>query len=145
MSGDRTIRIELGKDALHDLVLAALREKAKAQGVTIEGLTLELTSLGPRAIRADARLDAKMMMRAAVDVKADLVIDESLQATITEFGVTAGGALAGMLGGLLEQQAAKVRGKKIGLATLPVAGVTVADVRVAVDGGGLSIEAELAG
>ena len=144
MTGANSVRVEVGRESLRLLLLAALREKAKAQGVAIEDLELELHPLGPRTVRADAKVTAKMMMRAVLDVTAELEIDDDLQATVKELGVDIGGGLAAMLGGLIEQQTAKVRGKKIALAALPVQGVEVRDVRVDVSDG-LVLEADLAG
>lgn len=137
-----TARLSAKRAALEVLLLAALRERAAAQGATVERVELALRPAGPRAFGVEATLDVKMMLRAAVELSAELAIEDDLAARIVEFEARAGGMLGGMLGAVLDGMAAKVRGKKIALAGAPLAGARVRDVRVHVDDG-LTIEADL--
>ncbi len=137
-----TARLAVSRDALEGLLLAAIREKAAAQGATVDSVELALAPAGPRGLKVDATLGVKMMLKAKVDLSAELAIEDDLTAKIVDFRARAGGMLGGMLGGVLDGMAAKVRGKKIALAGRPLGGAEVKDVRVTVEDG-VVVEVEL--
>jgi hypothetical protein len=128
---DGHVQVKISKDDLRAMLLAAASTAAKAQGVTIQDLEVNLEADGDRALSADVRVKAKkMMMSGVVHVRGKAEVDDNLVATLSGLSCTGEGMIGGMAAGFLQGKLKSFDGKKIPLMTFSLGDVTLRDLKV---------------
>ena len=128
---DGHVQVRIGKADLQALLLAAASVAAKAQGVTIQDLQLDLTSDGPRAVSAEARVKARtMVMSGTVIVRGKAQVDDGLVATLSDLACTGEGMIGGMAAAMVNPKLKSFEGKRVPLMTFSLGDTTLRDVEI---------------
>lgn len=138
------IQASAAKAAIEALIETFAKQQAGAHGVTIERVTLDLQQRNERSIAAEVRLCArKLFVGASIRVTAQLDLDETLHARLSNLRCHGDGPLGSLACGVLSPHLERVNGAEFPLSALPLRDLRVRDVRIAV-GDRVSITAEFA-
>jgi hypothetical protein len=123
--------VEIRKQDLDALVMAAVREGAKAQGVQILEAQLALAQIDDRSVAADVRVKAKkLFMTATVNLRGKLGIDENFTARLSDLAISGEGVLGEMASAGIRPHILELNGREFPLSALPLGDVRVRDLRV---------------
>jgi hypothetical protein len=132
---DGHVRVKITKDDLRGMLLAAASTAAKAQGVTIQDLEVNLEAEGERAVSADVRVKAKkMMMSGVINVKGRAEVDDNLVAKVSGLSCTGEGMIGGMAAGFLQGKLKSYEGKKFPLMAFSMGDVALRDLSISTKG-----------
>lgn len=130
-AADGRAEAKITRADLEALALAVAAPAAKAQGVTIQELSVNLTAEGGRAVAAEVRVKAKkIMMSGVVTVRGRLAIDDGLTATASSLACTGEGMIGTMAAGLVQGKLREFEGRRFPLTALSLGDVVLRDVRV---------------
>ena len=116
---------------LEALVLAGAKVEAAKQGVTVENVRIDLRSRSERALNAVVHVRAKkLFLSAAVRISGSVVIDEQLNARISDLKCAGDGTLATLACGFITPHLARLNGRDFSLLALPLGEVKLREVRI---------------
>lgn len=128
---DGHVQVEVGKDDLQAMLLAAATIAAKPHGIQIQDLQLALTSDGPRSVGVEARVKAKkMVMSGTVVVRGEADVDDQLVATLSNLACTGEGMIGGMAAALVGSKLKAFEGERIPLMAFSLGETKLRDVRI---------------
>jgi hypothetical protein len=92
-----------------------------------------LRARGARSVSADIRLQArKFLLRANIDISAQLDVDENFVAKISALSCKGDGAIGSLACGALDPHLRRLNGQSFSLMSLPFGELQLRDVRIAV-------------
>jgi hypothetical protein len=116
---------------LEILVDRIAKIEAGKQGVAIDQVQLNLTSRGPRSLRAEVRVEArKLFLRTIVRIAGVLKIDEQLVAHISDLTCSGDGAIATLACGILTPHLQALQNRSFPLLALPLGGLQLRDINL---------------
>lgn len=126
-----TARFSAPRKDIEAAARAMLGDELRKRGFTLTALDIELENLGPRAlsVRAEATV-RKSVVRAAVEVTAEARIDDALVLSVRDAEISSSNPIVSALVAPFRSRIAAVAGRRIDLAALLPAGVSVTDVSV---------------
>jgi hypothetical protein len=102
--------------------------------VVIQELQLSLASEGPRTLAAHVRVKAKkMMMSGVVHLRGRLVIDDRLNATVSQLSCVGEGMVGNAAAGMLQRKVQELEGRTIPLTAFSLGEVALRDIQIQVD------------
>lgn len=130
------VDVNISKPDLQSLALAAASLAAKEQGVTIQDVSVDLKSEGKRAVSASVRVKAKkLMVSGVVNLAAKVVVDDELNATISDLNCTGEGMIGTMVAGFVQPKLNEYNGKKIALMAFSLGDLALRDLKIDVKSG----------
>ena len=127
------VKAKISKADIEALALEAARFFAQKQGVKIEDLDLTLTSDGPRSVAAEARVKAKkLVMSGVIIIKGKLVVDDELNATVSDLNVDGEGMVGSMAAPMLQKLIKPYNGTEIPLVAFSLGDVALRDLKITV-------------
>ena len=139
------VEVMIGQDDLQSLLKAAAGMAARQQGVTIQDLQVKLSSQGPRAIDAEARVKArKMVMSGTLTLRARVEIDDELVATLSNLSASGEGMIGSMAAGLIQGKLKQLQGERIPLTAFSLGDIRLHHLSVSTEQG-LQITAQFGG
>jgi hypothetical protein len=131
------------------LVTAKATAAAKEKGVEVERIDMNLTQLGPRSVRLDAKgyVQTKALfktIRGAVTFAARLDVDDRLVARLSGLDVAGEGMMLALAVNMIRGRITALEGKEFPLTTFALGGVRLRDVRLQV-GDELAVTAAFGG
>ena len=109
------------------------REKARLWGVDLERVRLAMRARSRRSLAADIRIQAKKFFaRANIDIYAQLDISNEFEAKVSELKCKGDGKLGSFACGALGPLFEKLKSNTFPLKSLPLGGLQIVDVHVAV-------------
>ena len=130
------IAIAIAQRDLEWLIDKIAKIEAGKQGVAIERVQLNLTSRGPRSLRAEVRVQArKLFIRALIRIAGVLEIDEQFVAHISNLTCDGEGAIATVACGVLAPHLQALQNRNFPLLALPLGEVQLRDVSLNVSDG----------
>lgn len=136
------IKISMRQSDLETLLANLAQKQASKQGVTIDGVQLTLRQESAHSLAVEVRLRArKLFLTASLRVTGKLDLDDQLTLKISGLKCTGDGGIATMACGILKPHLEKFDEREFPLMSLPLKGISLRDVRLAVDDS-LSITAE---
>jgi len=144
-ASDGRVTLQISKADLLALVTARAREAAGTKGVEVERIDLNLTQLGPRSVRLEAKADVQTkaifkMVRGSVLFTARIDIDDRLVARLSELNVSGEGMMIALAVNLVRGRVTALEGKEFPLGKFVLGGVRLHDVQLRV-GDELSVTA----
>jgi len=135
------IDLRIARSDLGSMIGALARKAAEKQDVEVESTEVDFTSEGPRALRFHATVNAcKMIFSVQVIVTGRFEIDESLDARLMDLDCSGKGIIGAGACEMIRPHLAKIEGRTLPLATLPLGNVRLRDLQLHV-GDPLQIEA----
>ncbi len=125
----------IGRRDLEGLVRSVIEPYARAKGVTVEAVSIELTQSGERGVRISSRVRVKKILAAEIVVDAAVVVDDALDLVVQEVRARGEGMIGALLGGALGQMAGRLSGRRIPLTALPIGSLRLDSVRLDVRDG----------
>lgn len=130
------VEVEIGRDDIQSLLLAAASAAARQHGVTIQDLQVNLQSQGPRSIGGDVRIKArKLVMSGTMHVCGRVEIDDDLVATLSNLSASGEGVIGTMASGFLSHKLKQNDGKRIPLMAFSLGDVSLHDLDIRTDRG----------
>jgi hypothetical protein len=130
------VDVNVSKADLQSLALAAAKLAAKEQGVTIQDVNIDLKSEGKRSLSATARVKAKkLMVSGTLNLSARVVVDDELNATISDLKCTGEGMIGTMAAGSVQPKLKEYNGRKIALLAFLVGDLSLRDLKIDVKAG----------
>src|SRR4029079_16222188 len=109
---------------------------AKQQGVTVQDLSVNLTSEGDRSVEAEVRVKAKkLMMSGVIHVRGKLDVDDELNATVSDLSCKGEGVVGSMAAGLIQGKLQEYNGRRIPLMAFSLGDVSLRDLKIDTKGG----------
>lgn len=143
--GSGNLTIEIGREDLRQLLLAAGSKAAQQRGADIKDLQLELTATDARTLNVRAEVVAKFgFVKATLTLTGRARLDEQLQVHLSDLDVQGSGLASSLATGLIRPQLEKIRRQPISLSALPLGALKVRDVRVST-GDRIRLEADFGG
>jgi hypothetical protein len=137
-----SIKISMQRSDIEALITELARNQASKQGVTIDGVQLTLRQESAHSLAVEIRLRArKLFLTASLHVTGQLDLDDQLNLKISGLKCTGDGGVAAMACDVLKPYLEKFDGREFPLLSLPLKGLSLRDVRLAVDDS-LTITAE---
>lgn len=128
------IKISMRQSDLEALITNLAGNQASKHGVTIDGVQLTLRQESARSLAVEIRLRArKLFLAASLRVAGQLDLDDQLNLKISGLKCTGDGGIAAMACGILKPYLEKFDGREFPLLSLPLKGISLRDVRLAVD------------
>jgi hypothetical protein len=129
------IRISVTRTELEQMIAAAARFRAEKQGVTIEGVRLNLTQHGPRVFDAMVTLTArKMFFRAALHLTGTVALSDQLVATLSDLRCRGDGAIATIACAAITPHFAHLEQRPFPLSAIPLGEARLRDVALQIEG-----------
>ncbi len=129
---------------LQQLLTEVAREKALAQGVTVDDLRLDLRTTEGRAVDVKIIVAArKIVFRATLNITGTLTIDDEFVAHFSNLKCRGEGAIAAVASAAISSQFSKIENKAFPLSALPLGGARVRNMELRAENGMLSARAEL--
>lgn len=136
------LRIEAARAQLEQLVTRAAGTLARKQGVTIDGIKLDLTQPQPRVLDAIVTVAArKLLFRPVLRLSGRIAVADDLVATISNLNCTGDGAIASLACAAITPQFGKIEGRAFPLSALPLGEVQLRDVALDLVGDRITITA----
>lgn len=130
------VDVKVTKADLQSLALAAASLAAKQQGVTIQDVNVDLKSEGKRAVSATVKVKAKkMMVGGTVNLAAKVVVDDALNATLSDLSCSGEGMIGTMVAGFVQPKLKEYNGKKIALMAFSLGDLALRDLKIDVKDG----------
>lgn len=130
------IDVEIARDSIQSLLLAAASAVARQHGVTIQDLQVNLQCQGPRSIGGDVRVKArKLMLSGTMHVRGRVDIDDDLVATLSNLSMSGEGVVGTMAAGLISPKLKQNDGKRIPLMAFSLGDVSLHDLDIKTDSG----------
>jgi hypothetical protein len=130
---DGHIVISAAQLDLENAILELGGRTARQHGIVIDQVRLAMRARGPRSLAADIRVQAhKLLLRAKIDVYAQLDIGEDFVARISQLKCKADGAIGSRACSVLDPYLRQWEGKSFPLNSLSLGETQLRDVRVAV-------------
>ena len=130
---DGHLRISATQLDLENAIGELARREARKHGITVEQVRLALRARGARSLSADVRLQArKFLLRANIDISAQLDVDENFVAKISTLTCKGDGAIGSLACGALDPHLRRLDGRSFSLMSLPLGELQLRDVRIAV-------------
>lgn len=127
------IEISAAKEHIERAIAAVANLEAGKHGVEIDQVELTLQPRGLRGLDAEVRLRAKkLFISTHLQITARLDLDQELTATISDLYCTGAGVLGSLACTFLAPQLQKLSGRSVSLSALPLGGLRLHDVRLAV-------------
>jgi hypothetical protein len=136
-ASDGRIAVHVSRTELETLVTAKAREAARAKGVEVERIEFNLTQLGERSIRLDAKaqVQTKALFKTisgAVTLTGRLDVDDRLVARISGLNIAGEGMMVALAVNMIRGRVMAFEGREIPLTTFAVGGVRLSDVQLKV-------------
>ena len=110
---------------------AVASEAAKQQGVTIQDLSIDLSSHGPRSVSVEARVKAKkLMMSGTLHVSGRLDIDDELNAKVSGLTCKGEGVVGTMAAGVVQSKLKQYEGTRVSLMAFSLGDVKLRDLKI---------------
>jgi hypothetical protein len=129
---DGELSVSAAQFDLEQAITGLAAEQAEAHGITIEQVRLALCGDGARSIVAKARIEARKLVRANIEISGQLDIDDNLRATISQLHCQGAGMIGAGVCSALRPQLAAFNGRTFSLKSLPLGETQVRDVRITV-------------
>jgi len=130
-ASDGKLTARISKADFNAMLLAAASVAAKAQGVSIQELSVDLQNDGPRALNISARVKAKkMVMSGVITVRGRADLDQKMNATLSGLSCTGEGMIGNMAAGFLQKKLNELDGKRFPLMAMSLGDVTLRDVQI---------------
>jgi hypothetical protein len=127
------MEISMRQADLEELITKLAQDQARKQGITIDGVQLKLRQRSPHSLAAEAHLRArKLFLSASIRVIGQLDLDDQLNLKISDLKCTGDGGMATLACGILTPYLEKIDGREFSLISLPLKGISLHDVRLAV-------------
>jgi len=127
---------KIGKADIESLAMAVAGAAAKQQGVTVQDLSVNLTSEGDRSVAAEVRVKAKkLMMSGVIHVRGKLDVDDELNATVSDLSCKGDGVVGSMAAGLIQGKLQEYNGRRIPLMAFSLGDVSLRDLKIDTKGG----------
>jgi hypothetical protein len=130
----------IAKTDLESLILSAAREAGAGLGVQILEANLKWTQLDPRSVGVAVAVTARKLVKAQITVLGRLLIDDAMNAKLSNLECTGNGMIASLACGAITPKLRQLEGKSINLNALVGGDVRLRDVRITV-GDVLSVQA----
>jgi hypothetical protein len=128
------IKISMQQSDIEALITKLAGTQASKQGVTIEGVQLTLRPESAHSLAVEVRLRArKLFIGAALRVTGQLDLNDQLSLKISGLNCTGDGGIGAMACGILKPYLEKFDGREFPMLALPLKGISLRDVRFAVD------------
>jgi hypothetical protein len=143
--GSGNLTIEIGREELRQLLLAAGSKAAQQRGADLKDLQLELTATDPRTLNLRAEVVAKFgFVKATLTLTGHARLDDDLQLHLSDLDVQGSGIAAGLATSFIRPQLEKIQRQPISLSALPLGEVKLRDVRLST-GERIRLEADFGG
>ncbi len=130
---DGKVEAKITKKDIEILLAEAAGVAAKQQGITVQGLDLDLKSDGPRSVAAKVRVTArKMLMSGTIHITGKLDVDDDLNATVSGLACTGEGMIGTVAAGIVQKKIAPFDGTAIPLMAFSLGDVALRDLKIAV-------------
>ncbi len=130
---DGKVEAKITKKDIETLLMEAAGVAAKQQGITIQGLDLNLKSDGPRSVAAVVRVKAKkMLMSGTIVITGKLDIDDDLNATVSDLNCTGEGMVGTLAAGVVKAKIERYDGTTIPLMAFSLGDVALRDLKIKV-------------
>lgn len=134
-AADGDIAVAIPHADLKRLLEQKVRQGAAEQGVTIEGVDLNVSGHGDRGLSLDARITGSKSMgflkpTFAVNLHGKLEVDQSLVARLLDLRLDGEGMVMKMLAGLLGDKLKQLEQKRFPLTAFPMGEAKLRDVRI---------------
>lgn len=124
------VDVQIRRADLQTLVHGIASAAAAKQGAKIEKVDVSLTTLGPRSVGFEAKVTASMFMSTTVHVTGWIEIDDALNANFSRVTCEASGMIGSMAAGFIRPHLMKLQEKPFPLASLPLGGLKVSDLKI---------------
>ncbi len=132
-AAEGSIEVGVAMTDLENLVRAGAKAAAAQQGVTVEDVRIELVSRGDRALDLAVQVRArKLFLSANVRISGSASIDDELNARLSGLTCSGDGTLGNLACGFIAPHLQRFDGRDFSLLALPLGGIKLRDVRVAV-------------
>lgn len=126
-----TVAVSISKRDLEAVLLAAARQGAQGHGVAIEDVKLDLISRGERSLDVDALLKVRKGFSGSFHVKARVVVNDQLIATLSGLSAKGVDFVGGIAATMVQPKLTPFEGKQFPLAALSLGDVKLRDVKIA--------------
>lgn len=141
-AADGKVEVEVALADLEALVLAGAKAEAAKQGVTVEGVRIELNARSERALDVVVHVRAKkLFLSAGLRIRGSMTIDQGLKARLAGLACDGEGTLGTLACGFIAPHLQRFDGREFPLLALPLGEVKLRDVRIAT-GNELRVTAE---
>lgn len=128
------IEISILQSDLTALVTGLAQDQAGKQGITIDGVNLQLRQENAHSLAVEVRLRArKLFLAASLRITGQLDLDDQLNVKISGLNCTGDGGMAAMACGILKPYLEKFDGREFSLMSLPLGEISLRNVRLTVD------------
>lgn len=139
------LHIEIGREELRQLLLAAGSKAAQQRGADIKDLKFDLTAADPRTLNVRAEVTAKFgFVKTTLTLTGRAHLDDQLRLHLADLDVQGSGLAAGLAVGLIRPQLDKIQRQPIALSALPLGALELQDVRITT-GEKIRLEADFGG
>jgi hypothetical protein len=143
--GAGRLHVEIGREELRQLLLAAGNKAAQQRGAEIKELKLDLTATDPRTVNLRAEVVAKFgFVKATLSLTGRAQLDDQLRLHLSNLDVQGSGLASSLAVGLIRPQLEKLQREPISLAALPLGALKLRDVRITT-GARIRLEADFGG
>lgn len=130
---DGKVEAKITKKDIETLMIEAAAIAARQQGITIQGLDLDLKSDGPRSVAAQVRVKArKLLMSGTIVITGKLDVDDELNATVSELNCTGEGMVGNVAAGIVQKKIKPYHGTTIPLMAFSLGDVALRDLKIKV-------------
>src|SRR4051794_5164611 len=126
-----TADARIAKADIESLARAVASDAAKQQGVTIQDLSVDLSSHGPRSVSVEAKVKAKkLMMSGTLHVTGRLDVDDELNAKISGLTCKGDGVVGSMAAGVVQSKLKQYEGTRVSLMAFSLGDVKLRDLKI---------------
>lgn len=125
----------IDRSDLEGLVRNVVGPQARAKGVAVESVSIDLAPRGERGMQLSSRVRVRKIFTAEIVVDAAVVVDDALDLVVHEVRARGEGMIGALLGGTLDQMAGRISGRRIPLTALPIGSLRLDSVRLEVNEG----------
>ncbi|HEY0790479.1 MAG TPA: hypothetical protein VGD78_05385 [Chthoniobacterales bacterium] len=130
-AGRGDVEVKISHEGLEALLLAQAKAVAARQGVVVEKVTLELEPIDQRSLAMAVRLTAKkLFMRATVQVKGQVQVDNELNARILKLSCEGEGPMGTLISNFLGPYLERLDDLKVPLMAISLGNIRLQDVQL---------------
>lgn len=131
-AADGEVEISAAKDQVENAIATVAKAEARAHGVMIDQVQLNVRPRGERSIDGEVQLRAKkLFFSTVIRIAGKLDLDEELNAKVSGLTCSGDGAIGALACGVLAPHLEKLNGRSFPLMALPLGEVRLRDVRLA--------------
>jgi hypothetical protein len=128
---DGRVDVSIGRADLQAALLAGATAAAKAHGVAIQDVQMDLQSRGPRSLTASVRVKAKKsIVSGTVVIRGNIDVDDNLVATVSNLHCSGEGVFGTMAAAMLNPKVRSFEGRSFPLMALSLGDVHLRDLKI---------------